>query len=661
MMKNILLVSPDFDIESFWITEEEGTKTEVINDLAPVGLATIAAMIPDSFNVDIWDEVVHGRIGAETKFRHNYDLVGLTGYNTHYLRCVEIASIFRERGTLLAIGGPGVSGMPEKYRNHFDILFIGEAERTFPEFLKNWKIGKFKSEYRQIEKVDLAESPLPKWDSIKSDMGKYAMGGVQTRRGCPFDCEFCDVIYLFGRNVRHKPIENVIEEVKALERLGISDIMFCDDEFIGNRQYTKELLEALIPINNSFEQPLTYKTQVSMNLSRDDKILELFADLNFSLIFVGIETPNEASLKETGKFQNIRKDITADVRKILSYGIPMRAGLIVGFDHDTTNIFEIQDAFVHNTCLPSTTLSMLKAIPGTRLWRRLRQEGRVLDITKIRGDSKGGNAFKPRSYTNIIPKSMTRLQLMQGYRKLAEKIYSWESFSQRIRGFVSNIKRRPNVSEPPLTKSQMLSFRHTGNSGPDSKQAIEEIISHTESVAPFMMRKVRMLTLQHAKHKQTFDNLLPYIDRLVELESSGKLSFNLDNRLIPIPEAFRAMLKKDTIFADVHRRIFENLIDKSLVTDALTEVFVDFLARWGEDFKAFEPQHKTFLNELSDRTCQKFNDKVPENFVRIQEETRKLPDVKRTRLADDILRSIEQELISKKKIAIIPSANGGEE
>ncbi len=649
-MRSILLVSPDFEIESFWISEEEGVEAEILNDLAPLGLATIAAMIPESYSVDIWDEVVHGRIDSQTKFKRDYDLVGITGYNNHYLRSVEIAKFFRSKDTLVVVGGPGVSGMPERYREYCDVLFIGEAERTWPEFLRDWDRGEIKPEYRQIEKIDLSESPLPKWESISSDMGKYAMGGVQTRRGCPYDCEFCDVIYLFGRKVRKKPVQSVVEEIKTLERLGVSHVMFCDDEFIGNPKYTKELLRALIPLNNSFARPLTYITQVSMNISKDDEILELMADLNFSIIFIGIETPNQESLRETGKFHNIRKDLVADVKKILSYGIAVRAGLIVGFDHDTTDIFDIQDRFIHGTGLPSATLSMLKAIPGTRLWRRLRQEGRVLDVSKLKSDSKDGNAFRTRSYTNIVPKSMTRVELMQGYRRLAKKLYSWDSFANRIQEFISNIKRRPQVVEPPLTDIEMKSLQQAGASWPEAEAAIKRIIEHTESTAPFMMRKIRLLTMQHAKHKMTFDDLLPYIDRLVELESTGQLSFDLDDRPVPIPEAFRAIFKRDKLFSNMYNRIYEGLTDKSRVPEALSEVFVDFLSRWGDNFKGIEPQHDVFLSELSDRTCDKFNKEGPGEGQHPQELSQTGP-VKPAGLADDVLRNIELQLICKKDVS----------
>ncbi|MFH1417790.1 MAG: radical SAM protein [Planctomycetota bacterium] len=655
--KNILLISPDFDVESFWITEEQGMGAEVLNDLAPVGLATIAALTPDTYTVDVWDEVVQGRIANETEFQRHYDLVGFTGYNSHYLRCVELATLFKERNKLTAVGGPGVSGMPEKYRDHFDILFVGEAERTWPSFLKDWERGCHRSEYRQIEKIDLCESPPPRWDSIEAFMDRYAMGGVQTTRGCPFDCEFCDVIYLFGRRMRHKPVHSVIQEIRALERLGATSIFFCDDEFIGDRRYTKSLLRELIPVNNSFTRPLTYAAQLTMNLSRDKELLELMADVNFGVVFVGIETPNKASLKEANKLQNVREDLVADVRKILSYGIAIRAGLIVGFDHDTLDIFDVQERFVHDTCMPSATLSMLKAIPGTRLWRRLRKEGRVLDITKLRGDSKHGDAFKPRSYTNIVPKQMSRAQLMAGYRKLANVIYSWESFERRIRGFVSNVTYTPRVKELPLTESEISDLRRATTGDQCAESTVNAILTHTQSLAPAMMRKVRMLTLQHVKHKQTFDNLRPYIDRLVELESSGRLTLAQDTREVTIPESFRSMFKTAMVFGGLHERVQRDLHDQSHEAEALTDIFVDFLVRWGHDFERFEPHHGEFLRELSDRTCAQYNRSQTGQPAQLTPETTHIPSSQRARLADDVLGAVEQELM---KVSRIPErAIGG--
>jgi radical SAM superfamily enzyme YgiQ (UPF0313 family) len=179
------------------------------------------------------------------------------------------------------------------------------------------------------------------------DFPLYANGCVQTTRGCPFDCEFCDVIYIYGRKPRHKPIDKVLDEIRVLQGYGMKTVFLCDDEFIGDPKYARELVERLIELNNSFPSPLSFRTQITMNVSKDAVLLEMMADANFDMFIIGIETPNQESLRETGKFQNIREDLVADIHKIFSAGIGIRPGMIVGFDHDGPDIFEMQYRFIH--------------------------------------------------------------------------------------------------------------------------------------------------------------------------------------------------------------------------------------------------------------------------------------------------------------------------
>lgn len=635
--KNILLISPISDNEALWITGDEGL--EVKNNILPLGLATIAGLTPDKFNVTIWDELVHGLIDDNTVFTKNYDLVGITGYKSHLPRCRQLAKIFRKRSILVSIGGPGVSGKPEDYCNDFDILFIGEAERTWPQFLREWQDNHYKSEYRQIEKIDLSVSPRPNWESIALDIPKYSMGSVQTTRGCPFDCEFCDVIYLFGRRPRHKPIENVLEEVKVLELLGVRSIFFSDDEFLGDRQYAKDLLKALVTLNRSFSQQLTFSTQLTMNVSRDEEILELLAEANFYLLFIGIETPNQESLKEANKLQNIRGDLVVEIHKILSYGLAVRAGIIVGFDHDTTDIFDMQYEFIQKAFLPSVGINMLKAPSGTRLWTRLRQEGRVVSIPAL----VKGKLGHPRSYTNIIPKLMTRLELMQGYRKLLTEVYSWESFIKRIMGFVGIIRRKPQVfyscenrKEENIPYAE-LKINH------EERESLEKVIKYTAQNTPYLTKRVKALIVQHAKYRESISLLLPQIDRQVKLESLGELTFERDLRPIPVTSEFKKAYK--IIFPDLYRRIYSNVRDKNEVPAALVEIMIDFLVRYGTDFQQLQDYHRLFLNEICDRTCAKFNGQVPEDFVSIIDNDTTMPSTKHFRLDDDILKSTEQILI----------------
>ncbi|MFQ6044231.1 MAG: radical SAM protein, partial [Candidatus Poribacteria bacterium] len=358
----------------------------------------------------------------------------------------------------------------------------------------DWKAGDLKKEYRQITKPDLALSPIPRWDSLENQMKYYIQGAVQTTRGCPFDCEFCDVIYLFGRRTRSKPIDKVLEEVSVLERLGMERIFFCDDNFIGNRSYTKELLRELIPLNNSFRKPILFSTQLSIDLAQNEELLELMADANFGTLYIGIESPNKESLKETNKLQNVRSDLIEDCKKIMSYGMVIRAAMIVGFDNDDTSIFDQHFEFTQKSHIPLASTALLNAFTGTRLWRRLLAEGRLLSRSEA---YKEGQTRLGR--TNIIPKRMTRVELLSGYLDLLKRNHDWDNFAARVKEMASNVKRKPNVpqkSEPEEGLSSAAVNTFLFSLDEKARNAIISIFLHTRQHAPFMMEKVLGITLQ---------------------------------------------------------------------------------------------------------------------------------------------------------------------
>jgi len=634
-MKSILLINPRYEMESLRVTDEEHIHVKADN--MPLGLATVAALTPDEFHVDIWDEFVRGSIEESDHLcTHKYDLVGITSSRVSILRAREIAGFFHQQGIPVAIGGPGVSGTPDRCREYFDILFIGEAELTWPQFLREWKGSSYRSEYRQIEKPDMSLSPLPKWDSIISDIKKYAMGGVQTTRGCPYDCEFCDVIYLNGRRQRHKSIERVLEEVQVLQRLGVSTIYFADDNLVGNHNYAKKLLRALITMNNNLVKPLRFATQASIDASRDEELLELLSDANFYEMLIGIESPNKESLKEIGKYNNLKGNLIEEVHKILSYGISVRGALIGGLDHDDIDIFDKHYEFIQKAFLPSVSLHMLNAPIGTRLWRRLREEGRVIDIFKIT------DKVTRRIITNVIPKRMSRIQLMQGFQSLYARVFSWESFKERMMGFVSLVSRAPNIRQTPVSIEELLKLGTTLNLDPEHCKTIEEIFRYTEQKAPFLLGRVKELVIQFIRYSESARNLIPKLERQIELELSGKLTFELDSRPIMVPQGFREAYYK--IFPDVCRRVYVNLSDKDKMPEALMEVFVEFLVH-EEGFRQLEEHHIPLLNEIIDRTCARFNGQNFKEFVPTEPNNEAIPNVRKFRLGEDVLNSVEQELL----------------
>jgi radical SAM superfamily enzyme YgiQ (UPF0313 family) len=549
-MKKILLITPDFNPEETKV-KDHSSRFTILKFLpqkawmAPLGLATVAALTPDDIEVDVWDEAVHGMISDDTDFNKGYDFVGVTGYINHLWRVRELGKIFRRRGIPIAVGGPGVSSAPEHYRNHFDVLFIGESEHVWPQFIADLKAGHYRPEYRQVAKPDMAHSPLPRWDKVATNMKHYLFGAVQTTRGCPFDCEFCDVIYIYGRQARHKSIDRVLEEVIAQERLGVERIFFCDDNFIGNPHYAKDLLRALIPLNNGFRRPIGFFTQITLNVAKDNELLELLADANFSGLFIGIETPNKASLVETNKPQNYKTDILADVKKIQSYGLPITAGMIVGFDHDDPTIFEHQLEFLQTACLVIPAVHMLKAPVGTKLWVRLHKEGRVLrfseDLLISSSDIRAG--------TNIFPKLMTRRELMSGYLRLIEQVRDWRNFEARVKGMVSLIQRQPKVKLPSVPwklKLGALKFVFFGLDRQARRSAIR-ILLYTRRHAPFMTGKVvGMLARQYIEAAE-LPLLRESIEAQIRLESEEAFTLELSRRSFSYPRRSRSPIRTSSL------------------------------------------------------------------------------------------------------------------
>ena len=605
--------------------------------IAPLSLATVAALTPEKYAVGCWDETTAGEITEETPLEH-YDLVGVTGYNSHLVRVKRLGNLFKRRGIPVVLGGPGVSAAPEKYRDAFDVVFVGEAEHTWPQFLADWEAGRQRDEYRQVTRPDLAASPMPNWDPI--DVNRYLVGAVQSTRGCPFDCSFCDVIYLYGRQARHKPIDRILGEVADLERRGVRAIFLCDDNLYGHPKYAKDLLRQLIPLNRSFESPINFITQITMNAAQDDEMLALLADAHFTRLFVGVETPNKESLKEANKPQNYRTDIVESIRRIQSHGMVIRAGMIVGFDHDGPGIFDEQADFVKETHLLSAMTGILQAPIGTPLWTRLYKEGRVIEADPERFAGPGQRAF-----TNITPASMTREELYRGFSRLLGKIYAWDHFAERVIGFVSGVTRKPQVERrrslrwrelrAVLGALRFLLFELRG----DERRHALRILRHTRRTAPYLMELVAGVIFVFHHERSLLAPQLAAIRRQIELEKGLTLTIARGDEFVPL--AFKKPYKE--VFPAVYRRVAEGLLDRSRLEAALVEVFGDFLVRWGQSFTQFEDYHQSYLMEICDRTLAKENSHLARPAL-AGGGLAVMPDFRATRLPEQVLRSVEQDL-----------------
>src|SRR5207248_155685 len=276
--------------------------------------------------------------------------------------------------------------LPAECRPHCDVLFEGEAEYTWPRFLREFAAGARSDYYHEIEKIHLPDSPPPRLDVLTR---RYAHGIVQCSRGCPFTCEFCDIIVMYGRKMRFKPVSQVLQEVQAWHARGASQVFFADDNFIGNRAYAKELLRALAGWNAAQRHALSFYTQASIDMVRDDELLGLLRDANFVSVFIGIESPRKSSLAETHKTQNEKLDLVEAVHKVQSYNLFISAGMIVGFDNDDMSIFDEQYEFLQEAQIPTVMLSLLLAVPKTPLYKRLEAAGRLRSTRGTSTDATG--------------------------------------------------------------------------------------------------------------------------------------------------------------------------------------------------------------------------------------------------------------------------------
>jgi radical SAM superfamily enzyme YgiQ (UPF0313 family) len=410
----ILLISPRFP-PSFWsfgyIKHIGGFRAV----MPPLGLAIIGALTAPEFDVAIVDENIE-----EVDFDAPCDIVALSAMAIQEPRLFEIADRFRRRGVLVCMGGPICNVMPERCRPHCDVLFEGEGEYTWPQFLDEWRRGEHRGHYVQAEQIDMRHSPAPRIELLK--VRHYRVGCIQTTRGCPFKCEFCDIIVTYGRNVRAKPIEAVVHELEQWAARGVDFVTIADDNLVGDRAYCRQMLKAVGDWNRARAVPISLYAEMSVDAARDPALLDLCRHANITEIFLGIETPRTAGLKETKKHQNVAIDLVQAVKRIQSYGMVTAAGMIVGFDTDDEQIFDDQYTFLQAAGIPIAMVGLLQAIPRTPLYDRLLAAGR------LRSPAQGNNTL---SFTNIKPICMSYEALVNGYRDLFTRVYELDALGDR--------------------------------------------------------------------------------------------------------------------------------------------------------------------------------------------------------------------------------------
>jgi radical SAM superfamily enzyme YgiQ (UPF0313 family) len=479
--RHVYLIQPKFP-PSYWGLDYLVPLTPFKAIFPPLGLLTLAALSPPEYRVTVCDENAGERIDYDT----DATVVGITGYIIQMPRVFDIADKFRARGKKVVLGGPLANLLPHLCRKHCDVLFEGEAEYTWPRFLRELAAGTAGDHYVEHEKIHLPDSPVPR---ISAARRPYAQGIVQCTRGCPFTCEFCDIIVMYGRKMRFKPVEQVIAEVEAWADRGATYLFFADDNFVGHRAYAKDLLRGLIRWNHKRGTPLSYHTQASIDMVRDDELLELLRDANFYSVFVGVESPRKASLAETHKSQNERIDMVAAVHKIHSFNMFVSAGMIVGFDQDDVDIFDEQYDFLQAADIPVAMLSVLLAVPKTPLYARLEAAGRIHndhDTARYVGTSGG---------TNFEPLKMTQDELREGHDVLYRRLYAPAAYAERVLGAVERFHDVRYVPERFTVKRLMAGLRiliYYHRHGKSARRFFWRLLGRTARLSPRSLKIVIM-------------------------------------------------------------------------------------------------------------------------------------------------------------------------
>lgn len=437
---NVLLIYPEFP-DTFWSFKHALRFICKQASSPPLGLLTVAAMLPPEWGKRLVDLNVTKLTDADLAWA---DYVFISGMIVQRESARRIVARCKAADLKVVAGGPLFTS---EYRQFAEVdhFVLNEAELTLPPFLADLERGSARRVYMTSELPDMCKTPVPLWELV--DMNRYAAMSIQFSRGCPYNCEFCNVTALFGHRPRIKTTGQIIAELDSLYDLGWRGSVFVvDDNLIGNKRYLKtELLPALVEWQRD-KGNVPFNTEASINLADDEQLMHMMVEAGFVMVFIGIETPDEGSLAECNKRQNENRDLVEDVKRIQRAGLQVQGGFIVGFDNDTPSIFQRQIDFIQRSGIVTAMVGLLQAPPGTKLYERLKQEGRLLD--HLSGDNVDGT-------TNIVP-TMSFGTLREGYNYILQHIYAPEHYYQRVKIFLREYK--PPKIKAPLDLVHILAF-----------------------------------------------------------------------------------------------------------------------------------------------------------------------------------------------------------
>lgn len=417
----LLLINPRLP-ENFW--SFSWAMRHVARDkkaiLPPLGLATVAALTPADWEVRLIDENVE-----PIDWSARADVVGVCGMAVQFPRQKQIMQHFRAAGCHVVAGGSYASLCPEEYRDLADTVVAGEAEYVWPRFCDDFRAGRPGALYQETGTVDLADSPPPRYDLL--DMRRYQSAAVQFSRGCPFRCEFCDIIVTFGRKPRTKSLAQIGRELDLLRAQGVSNVFFVDDNLIGHLPRCRELLAFLTEYQGRHGRRFSFGAEVSANVASQADLPGRLREANFQWVFVGIETPSEEALRETRKDQNVRADLLAMLRTLYGHGIDVYASFIIGFDADDATVFDRQYEFIMESGIVLSSIGLLLALPKTPLHERLGREGRLRPTA---GESH--QLWNNMIATNVEPLRMSYEEMIDGFGGLLRRVSEDASIARRI-------------------------------------------------------------------------------------------------------------------------------------------------------------------------------------------------------------------------------------
>jgi radical SAM superfamily enzyme YgiQ (UPF0313 family) len=422
----ILLVYPETPA-SFWSFKDALKFVAKKVAEPPLGLITVAALLPQDWKKKLIDINVSR---LEDKDLLWADYVFLSGMSIQIKSFRDVIKRCNRLGVKIVVGGPLATTQYKEFLG-VDHFVLNEAENTLPPFIEDLKNGNPKPVYSSDEYPDITKSPAPMWELL--EMNKYASLSMQYSRGCPYDCDFCSITMLNGRIPRTKTTTQFLGELNTMYNLGYrGPISVVDDNFIGNKRKLKEeMLPLLIEWSKERKYPFSFITEVSVNLADDDLLMDLMIEAGFNSIFVGIETPSTESLQECGKSQNLKRNLVSSVKRLQERGFVVSAGFIVGFDSDTASVFEDQINFIQKSGIVSAMVGLLNAPIGTKLYKKLQSENRLLEIWS--GNNMDGAM-------NFVPK-MNYAELMGGYSKIIQTIYAQKEYYIRVKRFLNNYKQ----------------------------------------------------------------------------------------------------------------------------------------------------------------------------------------------------------------------------